>query len=247
MSSTIDSGLTFRNLTLGYDRHPAVHHLDGEVPAGTLLAVIGPNGGGKSTLIKGIAGRLHPIDGTIENRFTRLAYMPQIGDLSRDFPVSVFDLALTGLCGKRGMFGRISRSERELARDALASVGLSGFETRSIRTLSGGQLQRLLFARLILQDAPLILLDEPFAAIDARTIADLLVIIARWHAEGRTILAVLHDLDLVTRVFPKALLLAREAIAWGPTGTVLTETNLGRARRMSEAFDRHALFCERAA
>lgn len=241
------ASLAFRNLTLGYDRHPAVHHLDGVVQAGALLAVAGPNGGGKSTLLKGIAGRVEPLGGTIENSFSTLAYMPQIGDLSRDFPVSVYDLALTGLCSRRGLFGRISRAERDRAFEAIAHVGLSGFEDRSIRTLSGGQLQRLLFARLMLQDAPLILLDEPFAAIDQRTIADLLIIIENWHAEGRTVLCVLHDFDMVRRVFPQCLLIAREPVAWGKTTEVLTEAHLARSRRMSEAFDREAAFCERAA
>lgn len=239
--------LAFHNLTLGYDRHPVVHHLDGVVKAGDLMAVIGPNGGGKSTLLKAIAGQLNPLGGTIANGFPSLAYMPQIGDLNRDFPVSVFDLALTGLCSQRGMFGRISRSERERAADAIGAVGLSGFEDRSIRTLSGGQLQRLLFARMMLQDAALILLDEPFAAIDQRTIADLLAIILRWHAEGRTILAVLHDFELVRQHFPKSLMIAREVIAWGPTAEVLTPEHLAQARRMSEAFDRQAAFCERVA
>lgn len=239
--------LRFHDLTLGYDRHPAVHHLDGTVARGALLAIVGPNGGGKSTLLKSIAGRLTPLSGKIENRFANLAYMPQIGDLSRDFPVSVFDLALTGLCGKRGMFGRISRQERLRAQEALAAVGLTGFENRSIRTLSGGQLQRLLFARLMLQDADLILLDEPFTAIDTRTIEDLLVIVHRWHEEGRTILAVLHDLALVRTHFPQTLLLARDPLGWGPTATVLTDSRLDVARKMAEAFDRHAAECHRAA
>lgn len=237
----------FEDLTLGYDRHPAVHHLHGAVATGTLLAVIGPNGGGKSTLIKAIAGRIKPIGGALKVAPGHLAYMPQIGDLSREFPVSVFDLALTGLCGKRGLFARISRADRARAEAVIAEVGLSGFEDRSIRTLSGGQLQRLLFARLILQDAQLILLDEPFSAIDARTVSDLLGIIAGWHAEGRTVLTVLHDDEIVRRHFPETLLLAREVIGWGPTATVLTEENLTRARQMSEAFDRNAHFCERAA
>lgn len=142
-----EAALHFHDLTLGYDRHPAVHHLVGTVRRGALLAIVGPNGGGKSTLLKSLAGRLAPIGGTIENSFQSLAYMPQIGDLNRDFPVSVFDLALTGLCGKRGMFGRIGRAERLRAREALAAVGLTGFENRSIRTLSGGQLQRLQIGR----------------------------------------------------------------------------------------------------
>ena len=242
-----EPALHFHDLTLGYDRHPAVHHLDGTVAHGDLLAIVGPNGGGKSTLLKSLAGRLKPLGGTIENTFPSLAYMPQIGDLNRDFPVSVLDLALTGLCGKRGMFGWISREERRRAQEALASVGLNGFENRSIRTLSGGQLQRLLFARLMLQDAELILLDEPFTAIDSRTIEDLMVIVQRWHTEGRTVLAVLHDLDLVRAKFPKTLLLARDPLGWGSTATVLTESKLIAARKMAEAFDRDAAECVRAA
>ncbi|MCZ8184577.1 MAG: ABC transporter ATP-binding protein [Beijerinckiaceae bacterium] len=242
-----DPILAFEDLTLGYDRHPAVHHLGGRIAPGTLLAIVGPNGGGKSTLLKGIAGRLAPLAGRIVNTFPHMAYMPQVGDLSRDFPVTVFDLALTGLCGRRGMFGRISRSERERAIEAIGLVGLSGFEQRSIRTLSGGQLQRLLFARLMLQDAPLILLDEPFTAIDQRTIDDLLEIVARWHGEGRTILAVLHDLELVRRNFPETLLLARDPLGWGPTPAVLTQDRLETARQMAEAFDRSAAECHRAA
>lgn len=239
--------LAFDDLTLGYDRHPAVHHLDGIVERGALLAIVGPNGGGKSTLLKAIAGRISPLGGTITNRAATLAYMPQIGDLSRDFPVSALDLTLTGLCSHEGMFGGFSRRQREAAHAAIASVGLSGFEGRSIRTLSGGQLQRLLFARMMLQDAELVLLDEPFTAIDTRTIEDLMVIVHRWHEEGRTVLAVLHDLDLVRHHFPQTLMLARDPLGWGPTVEILTSQRLAAARRMAEAFDRDAAECHRAA
>lgn len=242
-----EAALVFDNLTLGYDRHPAVHHLDGTVRRGALLAIVGPNGGGKSTLLKAIAGRLKPLDGSIVNGTRTLAYMPQIGDLSRDFPVSVLDLALTGLCSREGMFGSFSRKQRESALAAIASVGLAGFEARSIRTLSGGQLQRLLFARMMLQDAELILLDEPFTAIDTRTIEDLMVIVHHWHEEGRTVLAVLHDLDLVRQHFPETLMLARDPLGWGPTAEILTPQRLSDARRMAEAFDRNAAECHRAA
>lgn len=242
-----ETALTLEDLTLGYDRHPAVHHLSGVVQRGDLLAIIGPNGGGKSTLLKGIAGRIRPLSGHIHQHIAPLAYMPQIADLNRDFPISVLDLALTGLCPRRGLFGGLTRQDRQRAQEALARVGLTGFEKRSIRTLSGGQLQRLLFARLILQDAPLILLDEPFTAIDQRTSEDLMQLIDAWHAEGRTVLAVLHDLDLVRARFPKTLMLARDPLGWGETSHVLTEERLGQARRMAEAFDRFAAECGRAA
>ena len=108
-------------------------------------------------------------------------------------------------------------------------------------------MQRALFARLLLQDAPVILLDEPFTAIDERTTLDLLELVARWHGEKRTILAVLHDFELVRRHFPSTLLLAREPVAWGETADVLSAANLLRARRMVEAFDRDAHECGRAA
>jgi zinc/manganese transport system ATP-binding protein len=125
----------------------------------------------------------------------------------------------------------------------LAAVGLTGFENRTIGTLSGGQMQRLLFARVLLQDARLIVLDEPFNAIDARTAADLLMLVKHWHAEGRTVLAALHDIDLVAAHFPETLLLAREVVAWGATADVLTPDNLAEARRMCEAFDDSASAC----
>jgi zinc/manganese transport system ATP-binding protein len=127
--------------------------------------------------------------------------------------------------------------------EAIAAVGLTGFEGRAIGTLSGGQMQRTLFARLLLQDARVIVLDEPFTAVDAKTEADLFELVRRWHSEQRTILAALHDLDLVKAGFPDALLLAREPVAWGPTAEVLTPDNLHKARRMCEAFDEEAIEC----
>jgi len=141
------------------------------------------------------------------------------------------------------VFGGIGRAAREKIGQALAAVGLTGFETRGIGTLSGGQMQRLLFARVLLQDARLIVLDEPFNAIDAKTSADLMVLIEHWHAEQRTVIAALHDMDLVRAHFPETLLLAREPVAWGATAAVLTADNLVAARRMCEAFDERAAAC----
>ena len=156
--------LQFRDVTLGYDRHPAVHHLSGEVAPGALLAVIGPNGAGKSTLFRGLVGILRPLAGTITRDgldVRDIAYLPQIADIDRSFPISVFDFVGTGLWRATGIFGGIGKAAQEKIAQALSAVGLTGFENRGIGTLSGGQTQRMLFARLMLQDARLIVLDEP--------------------------------------------------------------------------------------
>jgi len=243
---SMEAQITFRDVTLGYDRHPAVHHLNGKVAPGALLAVVGPNGAGKSTLFRGIAGILKPLSGAIDLGgldIRDIAYLPQSVDIDRSFPISVFDLVATGLWRKTGFFGGMGRSAREKITQALAAVGLNGFENRAIGTLSGGQMQRMLFARALLQDARLIVLDEPFNAIDAKTSAALLALVGRWHGEGRTVLAALHDFDLVRAHFPQTLLLARGAVAWGPTAQVLTAENLAEARRMCEAFDDTAAAC----
>jgi len=236
----------FRDVTLGYDRHPAVHHLNGEVASGALVAVIGPNGAGKSTLFRGLAGILKPLAGSIYLGgldIRDIAYLPQSVDIDRSFPISVFDFVGTGLWRFTGFFGGMGKSERDKIARAIAAVGLNGFENRSIGTLSGGQMQRMLFARVLLQDARLIVLDEPFNAIDAKTSADLLMLVRRWHGEGRTVLAALHDMDLVRNHFPETLLLARGPVAWGATAQVLTAENLLEARRMCEAFDDDAAAC----
>ena len=210
--------LVFKDLTLGYSRHPAVHHLSGTVATGSLTAVVGANGSGKSTLMKGIVGVLKPMDGTIVNvRDARIAYLPQQSELDRTFPARVVDLVSLGVWPKRGLLGRFTDEDRASVSKALSAVGLEGFEKRPIDTLSGGQLQRALFARVLVQDAEIILLDEPFNAMDAKTVVDLIALIKRWHGESRTVMVVVHDLNLVREHFPETLLLARQPVAWGDT------------------------------
>jgi zinc/manganese transport system ATP-binding protein len=236
------------NLTLGYERRPAVHHLEGEIAPGAALAVCGPNGAGKSTLLKALAGVLRPLGGRIlrEGATARdVAYLPQLVEIDRSFLINVPDFVAMGAMRRVGLFGRLDAAERERVAQAVSRVGLSGMEDRPIDTLSGGQMQRALFARLIVQDQQVILLDEPFGAIDESTTEDLLGLLAQWRREGRTLVAVLHELDLARRAFPETLLLAREAIAWGETRMALCEENLERARAMSEAYDHRARECLR--
>ena len=234
------------NLTLGYDRHPAVHHVQAEIPPGALLAVVGPNGAGKSTLLKAMAGLLRPMGGRIERDGgpSRMAYLPQQAEVDREFPVSVLDTVTMGLWHEVGAWRGFTREQRMRCEQALRDVGLAGFERRTLDTLSGGQFQRVLFARLMLRDARLLLLDEPFAAVDEPTTEALMALVQAWNAQGRTIVAVLHDLALVRRCFPQTLLLAREVIGFGPTAEVLSAANLQRARGMVEAFDDAAPPCD---
>jgi zinc/manganese transport system ATP-binding protein len=151
---------------------------------------------------------------------------------------------LLGRWSRFGGYRAAARADIDDTRQAIDSVGLTGFERRTIDTLSVGQFQRVLFARLLLQDADLVLLDEPFAAIDSKTVADLMQVIQRWRRERRTIIAVLHDLEQVRRDFPNALLLARELVDSGPTAKVLSADNLLRARAMAEAWDDNAAACD---
>lgn len=242
--------IALHGLTVAYGGHPAVHHVTGHFAPGSMTAIVGPNGAGKSSLLAAIMGRLAPTQGRVDlaqGLQGRIAWLPQQSEVDRSFPISVFDLVALGHWRALGWFGGLSRDQRQGVQDALAAVGLGGFERRSIGELSAGQFQRVLFARVLLQDAPVILLDEPFNAIDARTTADLLAVMHRWHGEARTLIAVLHDLEQVRSHFEHTLLLARRCVAWGPTAQVLQAQHLFQARQMAEAWDEHAEPCREAA
>lgn len=222
----------FSDLSLGYDSEIALADVTGEIAAGSLLAMIGPNGAGKSTLLKGIIGELAPLTGTLRLdglKRTEIGYLPQRNDFDASFPISVFDVVALGLWRRIGPFGRIGKEERAKVLAALEQVGLQSCANRLIGTLSGGQLQRALFARLLLQDAQLILLDEPFRAIDTETVESLMRLVMRWHEEGRTVVAALHDVARVRAHFPQTVILARHVVAWGPTVKVLTPGNLAKS------------------
>ena len=167
--------------------------------------------------------------------------LPQQGAIDRNFPISVADVALLGLWRELGAFRRPSRDQHRRLSAAIEAVGLAGLETRAVGTLSAGQMQRLLFARLILQAAPIVLLDEPFAAIDEATTADLLRLLNDWHRAGITIVAVLHDLAQVRRHFPQTLLLSSTLLGWGQTHSVLSATDV----MATEPVSQHAL-CDSA-
>jgi zinc/manganese transport system ATP-binding protein len=238
------------DLTLAYRRQPAVHHVSGSFQAGSLTAIVGPNGAGKSTLLKGIMGLLPASEGAVHlGGVDRrdIAYLPQASELDRSIPLDVADLVALGAWREAGAFGGISGATEDRIFEAIDAVGLAGFENRSIGTLSGGQLQRALFARVLVQDARLLLLDEPFNAIDTRTVLDLLAIVHRWHGEKRTVIAVLHDIELVREHFPETLLIARELVGWGETAEILQPERLKTARQLSENWAEDPGFMTRSA
>jgi len=242
----MSAAIALNDLTVAYERRPAVHHISGRFEAGSLTAIVGPNGAGKSTLIKAIAGTMKPAAGHVDRGHLAaktLGYLPQAAEIDRSFPLSVADTVAMGAWHSIGPFRGLSRDLARRTQASLQAVGLDGFEGRSIGSLSAGQFQRVLFARLLLQDASVILLDEPFNAIDARTTRDLLELVRVWHGQGRTVIAVLHDIDQVRQHFPQTLLMAREAIAWGATADVLSAVNLRKARNMAEFWSADAELC----
>ena len=234
--------IALNNFTFSYQQHPALHHISGRFARGSLTAVIGPNGSGKSTLLKSLAGLLpgqhkrHAPSLQWAAPHPRMAYLPQLSDVDRAFPITVQDCVLLGCWGRVGAFSGVDAGALAQVGSALHTVGLQGLEHRTLGTLSSGQLQRVLFARLLVQDAD-----------DSKTTASLLALIAQWHQQQRTVIAVLHDDAQVRQHFPQTLLLAREMVAWGPTPEVLTEANLARSRAMAQAWDEDAALCERAA
>ena len=233
------SAIEIDNLSVAYDGQIALRQVRGRFAAGSMTAVCGPNGAGKSTLVKAVVGLLRPAEGRVTRQgldSRDLAYLPQAAEIDRSFPITVADTVLLGAWRRIGPFRVATRALARQAEEALATVGLDGFGRRPIGALSAGQFQRVLFARLLLQDAPVIVLDEPFTAIDARTARDLLDLVRRWHGESRTVIAVLHDFDLVRAHFPETLLLARDQIAWGPTADALGDANLHAARVRAEAW-----------
>ena len=230
--------IRLRDLTIFRRGHAVVDRLTGAFSQARLSAVVGPNGAGKSSLMDAVCGELGEVQGTIERPARRhIAYLPQVLHVERDFPISVIDLVAMGLWNSIGSFGGLDRTQREVVFNAIAGVGLAGAGQRLIGELSTGQLKRALFARVMVQDAPLILLDEPFSGVDARTTADLCALLRHWTRQGRAVIAVLHEIDLVRTHFDDALLLARQPVAWGPAREALGEQNLHRARELAESWD----------
>lgn len=220
------------NLTVSYQRRPAVHHISMTFPDQGMWAVFGPNGAGKSTLLKAIMGLEKPETGLVHwvgLQRKDIAYLPQQAEVDRSQPMTVFELAAMGLWYEIGFFGRVNAVQRKRVYEALERVEMHEFAERSIAHLSNGQFQRVLFARMLAQNAKFLLLDEPFNHIDARTTYALLDVLRQCHQNGQAVIAVLHDYEQVRAYFANTLLIAREKVAAGATETVLTDQYLLQA------------------
>lgn len=208
--------ITFVDVELRHGERIVLSGLSGVIETGSLTALIGPNGSGKTTLLRAIAG-LHPVaKGWIDDDGLTpadMAVLAQGSHIDRSFPITCHDVVALA-ASRQGPFRSIGRDRLAATKAALDRVGLADMGRRPIQALSAGQFQRLLFARTIVQDARLILLDEPFTAVDAATTRVLLSVVREWHAQGRTVIAVLHDMDLVRRDFPHTLMLTGGSAVW---------------------------------
>jgi zinc/manganese transport system ATP-binding protein len=226
------AAISLDDVSVAYRQGFAVEGVTGRLEAGSFTALVGPNGGGKSSLVKAIVGAVPLAAGriTVEGAERRdIAYLPQRADIDVGFPITVADVVALGLWRRKGPFRRMGHDSQAAIGAAITAVGLTGLEHRTVGALSGGQLQRALFARLIVQDAPILLLDEPFTGVDARTIEDLSALLRRWHGEGRTLVVALHDLSLVRAVAPRTLVLAGRPVAWDETEAALAVAERPRA------------------
>lgn len=226
------AALTFRDLDLGYDQTPVVQGLNASIARSSLTALVGPNGAGKSTLLRGIIGELRPLRGQIDlggSTPEEIAYLTQDPQLEPSIPVRVFDVVAMGLWRELGSFRGMGAAHVARVTEVLRRVGLTGYEQHPASGLSTGQLRRALFARMLLQDADVLLLDEPLATIDAATAADLWELIRRLHRDGKTVVVVMHDIAVVRADCTAVILLANELIAQGSPAEALTDSNLQRA------------------
>jgi ABC-type Mn2+/Zn2+ transport system ATPase subunit len=215
--------LQVRGLTAGYGAgSPALRDVTFAAARGQAIAVLGPNGGGKTTLFRALLGELPAVAGSVSYERAP-AYVPQTERSRLDFPVSALDVALMGAYARTPWYRRIRAADRELARRALARVGLGDRAGARFGELSGGQRQRVLVARALVQDAPLLLLDEPFAGVDRASEEAMMGILDELRAEGRVLLVATHDVEQARR-WDRVLCLRGEQIAYGsPAATLTTE------------------------
>jgi len=214
--------LEARDLSVGYDGRPVLRAVTFAVHPGQRVGVLGPNGGGKSTLFRAALGELPALTGTLQVT-GRVGVLPQTERSRLDYPVSALDVALMGALSRRPWWKPTGRAERRTALQALARVGLADRADDAFGALSGGQRQRVLLARALMQEARLLLLDEPFSGMDAPSTATTLALIDALAADGHALLIATHDVDQA-RAWDRVLCLNHRQIAFGPPDDVLSRS-----------------------
>jgi manganese/zinc/iron transport system ATP- binding protein len=232
---TAEPALVIRDLTVRYGATPVLDGVTASLARGAMTAIIGPNGAGKSTLLKAALGLIPTTGGTalafgrpVGQALPRIAYVPQRAAVDWDFPARALDVVLMGMYRRTGLLGRVGKAETATAMDCLSRLGMADFATRQIGALSGGQQQRVFLARALAQGAELYLLDEPFAGVDAATETAIVTLLKSLRDEGRSIVAVHHDLSTVSAYFDRVLLLNRRTIAEGPVATTFRQEAVAR-------------------
>ena len=226
--------ISIRNLSVAYQGHPVLRSVSLDVAPAQVVGIIGPNGAGKSTLLKAILGLIRTDGGSVEvfgkpidAARQRVAYVPQTEAVDWDFPITAGEVVLMGRYADMGWWGRPNQHDRDVAREAMERVGMLPFAHRHIRRLSGGQQKRVFLARALAQEAEVILLDEPFAGVDAATEQAIFELLRSLTDKWKTLLVVNHDLSVLDR-FDSLLLLNQQVVAYGPTPDTATEANLRR-------------------
>jgi ABC-type Mn2+/Zn2+ transport system ATPase subunit len=229
------SAITLEHVTVSYNGRPALDEVTATFCCGERVAIVGPNGAGKSTLFKAITGLL-PIDaghiclhGEQPDARSRLAYVPQREAIDWSFPVTVADVVMMGRYGRLGWFRQPGRHDRAIVARSLERVGMADYSQVQIGELSGGQQQRVFLARAVAQEADLLLLDEPFNAVDLATQQATFELLDELQREGKTVITATHDLATVAEHFDRVLVLNRRVIAFGPAAEVFTPQVLTEA------------------
>jgi ABC-type Mn2+/Zn2+ transport system ATPase subunit len=215
-------------LEANYGSVTALERIDLEIPYGVSVAVLGPNGSGKSSLFAAAVGLLRPTSGSIATGGRGTAWLPQHLDVEPTFPVTVRDVVEMGRWGRRGWIRPVDAGDRRAVERALETLGIVDLADRRLHALSGGQRQRALLAQVMVQDAGLILLDEPLTGVDRPTADAIRGLIRRWRGEGRAVMVATHDLESAARDYDLVVALNRKLIAAGPPVEVCTEEVLRR-------------------
>jgi manganese/zinc/iron transport system ATP- binding protein len=229
----MDIALEVHDLTVTYQRKPVLWDVDVALPSSKLIAIIGPNGAGKSTLLKAVLGLVPLSSGQVsifgtplQNQLGNIGYIPQRESVDWDFPISALEVVVMGRYRRLGWIRRPGKTDYAAALECLGVVGMDEFANRQISQLSGGQQQRVFLARALAQDASLYLMDEPFSGVDAATEHAIITVLQKLRSEGKTIIAVHHDLQTIPLYFDWVVMLNVRLVVAGPTAEVFTKPHL---------------------